>query len=79
MKLDDKEMDVLTQMFNVYSDRKGVMNAFYVAPMPMAMAVLGCIVETYAAMHGMKASAIFAEMHKVSLEVYEELQKEDKE
>lgn len=79
MKLDDKEMDVLTQMFRVYGDRKGVMKAFYVAPVPMALSVLGCIVETYAAMHGTTAPVIFEEMLKVSLEVQEEFQKEDKE
>ncbi len=79
MKISNKEWDVLTQMFNVYGDRKGVMKAFYVAPMHMALSVLGCIVETYAAMHGTTAPVIFEEMHKVSLEVQEEFQKEDKE
>ena len=77
MKLDDKEMEILTQMFSVYGDRKGVMKAFYHAPMPMAMAVLGCIVETYAVHHGTTAPVLFEEMLKVSLEVHDELQKED--
>lgn len=79
MKLDDKEMEILNMMFKVYGDRKGVMNAFYIAPMYMALSVLGCIVETYAAMHGTTAPVIFEEMLKVSLEVQEEFQKEDKE
>lgn len=79
MKISNKEWDVLTQMFKVYGDRKGVMSAFYVAPMHMALSVLGCIVETYAAMHGTTAPVIFEEMLKVSLEVREEFQKEDKE
>lgn len=77
MKILNKEWDVLTQMFKVYGDRKGVMNAFYIAPMYMALSVLGCIVETYAAMHGTTAPVIFEEMLKVSLEVQEEFQKED--
>lgn len=79
MKISNKEWDVLTQMFKVYGDRKGVMSAFYVAPMYMALSVLGCIVETYAAIHGTTAPVIFEEMLKVSLEVQEEFQKEDKE
>lgn len=75
----NEEMEILAQMFNVYGDRKGVMKAFYVAPMHMSLSVLGCIVETYAAMHGTTAPVIFEEMLKVSLEVQEEFQKEDKE